>query len=104
MFAFTKGTTAMNSMEDSVEFLGFVRKSAIVIEDVWMLLATGAFLRKLAFPLPLAATWSQFGDPFFAIRNIWSVIQIFLIFLRDTLTKYLFEYLSPFSLLGLAFR
>ncbi len=42
MFAFTKDATAMDTMEDCIEFVGLVRKSLIVIEDVQMLLAMGA--------------------------------------------------------------
>ncbi len=60
--------------------------------------------RKLAFQLPLAATWGQFGNPYFAIRNIWSVTQIFPIFLRDTLKKCLCECLSPLSVAWFSFK
>ncbi len=42
MFVFTKDATAMDAMEDCVEFVLLVRKSSIVIKNIWTLLATGA--------------------------------------------------------------
>jgi hypothetical protein len=43
MFAFTKDATFMDATEDGVKLVGLVRKFAVIIEDVWMPLATGAF-------------------------------------------------------------
>ncbi len=41
MFAFTKDATSMDAMDDCVQFVGLVRKSAIIIDAIWMLLAKG---------------------------------------------------------------